>query len=281
MTSDEGLNAYGAVTWGQFFVYQGFNERAGWMHTSSGVDNIDEYLGNDRARRATALFYRYGTEERPVKTCTHRRSLQDGGGMATQGVHRLPHAPRADRPRGGRQVGERPADAGAAEGADPVLHADQGAAPTRRSATRWSCTPTRRTTRSSPTPTATSPTSTPTSSRGATRASTGRSPVDGSDPATEWNGVLSVDETPGLLNPASGWLYNTNNWPWSAAGASSPKKADLPRLRGERRREPARRARHPRPRRQEGLHDRLADRGAGTTATCRSSRSSCPPLLKA
>ena len=44
MTSDEGLNAYGALTWGQFFIYQGFNERAGWMHTSSGVDNIDEYL---------------------------------------------------------------------------------------------------------------------------------------------------------------------------------------------------------------------------------------------
>ena len=44
MVSDEGLNAYGALTWGQFFVYQGFNERAGWMHTSSGVDNIDEYL---------------------------------------------------------------------------------------------------------------------------------------------------------------------------------------------------------------------------------------------
>src|SRR5437762_4996479 len=44
MVSEEGLYAYGAVTWGQFFVYQGFNERAGWMHTSSGVDNIDEYL---------------------------------------------------------------------------------------------------------------------------------------------------------------------------------------------------------------------------------------------
>jgi hypothetical protein len=44
MTSDEGLNAYGAVTWGQFFVYQGFNERTGWMHTSSGVDAVDEYL---------------------------------------------------------------------------------------------------------------------------------------------------------------------------------------------------------------------------------------------
>ena len=44
MTSDEGLNAYGAATWGQFFIYQGFNERAGWMHTSSGVDDVDEYL---------------------------------------------------------------------------------------------------------------------------------------------------------------------------------------------------------------------------------------------
>jgi acyl-homoserine-lactone acylase len=44
MVSDAGLNAYGALTWGQFFVYQGFNDRAGWMHTSSNVDNIDEYL---------------------------------------------------------------------------------------------------------------------------------------------------------------------------------------------------------------------------------------------
>ena len=53
-------------------------------------------------------------------------------------------------------------------------------------------------------------------------------PVDGSDPSTEWKGLLSVDETPHLLNPASGWLYNCNNWPWSAAGASSPKKESYP-----------------------------------------------------
>src|ERR1035441_4209813 len=44
MVSEQGLNAYGAVTWGQFFIYQGFNERTGWMHTSSGVDAVDEYL---------------------------------------------------------------------------------------------------------------------------------------------------------------------------------------------------------------------------------------------
>ena len=55
-------------------------------------------------------------------------------------------------------------------------------------------------------------------------------PVDGSDPATEWKGLLNVDETPHLLNPASGWLYNSNNWPWTAAGASSPKRrSDYPR----------------------------------------------------
>ncbi len=40
--------------------------------------------------------------------------------------------------------------------------------------------------------------------------------------------MLSVDETPHLLNPKSGWLYNSNNWPWSAAGPSSPKKEDFP-----------------------------------------------------
>ena len=47
-------------------------------------------------------------------------------------------------------------------------------------------------------------------------------------------------------NPASGWLYNTNNWPWSAAGPDSPKKKDYPRVRGSRQREPARHPRHPR-----------------------------------
>ncbi|MGH7594374.1 MAG: penicillin acylase family protein, partial [Gemmatimonadales bacterium] len=53
-------------------------------------------------------------------------------------------------------------------------------------------------------------------------------PVDGSNPATDWHGLLSVDESPHLLNPASGWIYNSNNWPWSAAGPSSPRREDFP-----------------------------------------------------
>src|SRR5690606_24155987 len=42
--SGEGLNVYGAVTWGQFFVYQGFNPYCGWMHTSSFVDVAALYI---------------------------------------------------------------------------------------------------------------------------------------------------------------------------------------------------------------------------------------------
>ena len=54
-------------------------------------------------------------------------------------------------------------------------------------------------------------------------------PVDGTNPATEWNGVLSFDESPNVVNPPNGWVYNTNNYPFSAAGAEhSPRQKDFP-----------------------------------------------------
>src|SRR5258708_25411118 len=65
MVSDEGLNAYGAATWGQFFIYQGFNGRAGWMHTSSAVDAVDDYLEKVE-KKGDHYVYKYGNEERPV-----------------------------------------------------------------------------------------------------------------------------------------------------------------------------------------------------------------------
>ena len=71
MTSDEGLNAYGALTWGQFFIYQGFNARTGWMHTSSGVDNIDEYL-ETVIKKGDAYAYKYSAEERPLVEADRR-----------------------------------------------------------------------------------------------------------------------------------------------------------------------------------------------------------------
>src|SRR6266550_3669873 len=94
MTSQEGLNAYGAVTWGQFFVYQGFNERAGWMHSSTGADNIDEYL-ETVTRRGDHFVYRYGTEERPVGISTIEVPYRTPTRMATKHftVYRTHHGP--------------------------------------------------------------------------------------------------------------------------------------------------------------------------------------------
>src|SRR5204862_4854097 len=65
MVSEEGLDAYGAVTWGQFFIYQGFNDRAGWMHTSSAVDQMDEFL-ETVVQKDGKYFYKHGSEERPM-----------------------------------------------------------------------------------------------------------------------------------------------------------------------------------------------------------------------
>src|SRR5207248_5835790 len=94
VASDEGLNAYDAETWGQFFVYQGFNERAGWMHTSSGVDAIDEYL-ETIMKRGDQIFYKYGTEERPVTITTIDVPYRTPTRMATKQftVYRTHHGP--------------------------------------------------------------------------------------------------------------------------------------------------------------------------------------------
>ncbi|MBA3659810.1 MAG: penicillin acylase family protein, partial [Gemmatimonadales bacterium] len=54
-------------------------------------------------------------------------------------------------------------------------------------------------------------------------------PVDGSDPATEWHGVHGVGDSPHVVDPPNGWIQNTNDWPWSAAGTNSPKAAAFPR----------------------------------------------------
>src|SRR6188768_2037225 len=65
MVSEEGLNVYGAVTWGQFFIYQGFNEHCGWMHTSSNVDVADLYA-EKIIKKDNGLFYEYDKKLLPV-----------------------------------------------------------------------------------------------------------------------------------------------------------------------------------------------------------------------
>src|SRR5215475_3960248 len=81
MTSDEGLDAYGAATWGQFFIYQGFNDRAGWMHTSSAVDAVDEYL-ETVTKKGDGYVYQYGNEQRPVIAKQITVLYKNGSAMA-------------------------------------------------------------------------------------------------------------------------------------------------------------------------------------------------------
>jgi acyl-homoserine-lactone acylase len=94
VTSGEGLNAYGALTWGQFFIYQGFNERLGWMHTSSGVDNVDEFL-ETVVRKGDQVFTARGAELRPVQVKSIAVPYRTATGTATKTftTYRTEHGP--------------------------------------------------------------------------------------------------------------------------------------------------------------------------------------------
>jgi acyl-homoserine-lactone acylase len=226
MVSEEGLNAYGALTWGQFFIYQGFNDRTGWMHTSSGVDNIDEYL-ETIVRKGDNVFYRYGSEERPVAISKIVVPYKTASGMAQKEftVYRTHHGP-VVRQQDGKWITVRLMQ-------EPVKALTQSYSRIKaRSYQDFRQTMELHTNSSNNTVYADADgTIAYFHSNFIPRRDPKfdwTKPVDGSDPATEWNGVLSIDETPGLVNPRNGWLYNTNNAPWSAAGPNSPRQADFP-----------------------------------------------------
>jgi acyl-homoserine-lactone acylase len=226
MVSDEGLNAYGAITWGQFFIYQGFNDRAGWMHTTSGVDAVDEYLETVE-KKGDRFYCRYGGEERPVTSSTITVPYKTASGLAHKSftVYRTSHGP-VVREASGKWVSVRLMQ-------EPLKALTQ-------SFTRTKARDYKTFRQSMELHTNSSNNTIYADADGTIAYFHGNfipkrdtrfdwtKPVDGSDPATEWHAPLSVDETPKLLNPASGWLYNCNNWPWSAAGPSSPKKDDFP-----------------------------------------------------
>jgi len=232
VTSDEGhdgpLNAYGASTWGQFFVYQGFNAHAGWMHTSTGADNVDEFA-ETIVHRGDKPFYRYGAALRPVQvsTVTVPYKAADGS-VKTRAftVYRTHHGPIV-REAGGKWIafsmmfkpvpaleqsflrtkardyaGFVKVAALAANSSNNTVFADDSGQiaylhpqflPRRDN--RFDYT----------------------------------KPVDGSNPATDWRGVVPLAETPHVLDPATGWVANSNNWPYSVSGTASPKAVDFPR----------------------------------------------------
>ena len=94
VVSEEGLNAYGATTWGQFFIYQGFNEKNGWMHTSTRVDFKDDFLETIE-EKDDKLKYKYGEEWRDVWTSEVTLKYKDGDEMKerTFPMYRTHHGP--------------------------------------------------------------------------------------------------------------------------------------------------------------------------------------------
>lgn len=228
MTSDAGLDAYGAVTWGQFFIYQGFNRHIGWMHTSTGADSVDEFA-ETIVRENGRLSYRYGRESRPVTTreivVPYRKA---DGSMARRSfnVHATHHGPIV-REQDGKWIS-------VALMNKPVEALEQSWLRTK--ATDYASyikVAERKANSSNNTIFA--------SDKGEIAYLHPQfipkrddrfdytKPVDGSDPATDWQGLHALDEAPHLLDPANGWIMNTNNWPYSAAGKDSPKRENYPR----------------------------------------------------
>ncbi len=249
MTSQEGLNAYGAVTWGQFFVYQGFNERLGWMHTSSAVDAIDHYLETITKKRGQ-YFYKHGAREQLVTQHIIKIPYKTAKGMAERSfsTYRTHHGPVISSENGKwmtinlmynpvsalmqsfgrtkardykefRQVMELKGNSSNntiyadADGKIAYFHVNY--VPRRDPKFDW----TRPVDGSDPA----------TDYRNVDGSAALTYAADGSNPLTNYKDLHEIDELPNLLNPATGWLYNTNNYPWSAAGPSSLKQADYPK----------------------------------------------------
>jgi acyl-homoserine-lactone acylase len=232
VTSGEGLNAYGAVTWGQFFVYQGFNERVGWMHTTSGADAVDEFV-ETVTERGGRPYYRHGAAERPVGADTVRlRVRAPGGGLAERAfaVYRTHHGP-VVRAEGGRDGGRW---VSVALMQRPVEALSQSFLRTKaRDWAEYQRAMALQANSSNNTLFASAagdvafvlPQFVP---RRDDRFDYTR-PVDGSDPAADWRGVHAPAELPQVVNPRSGFVYNTNNWPFTASGPDSPRRAAFPR----------------------------------------------------
>ncbi|MGB9031296.1 MAG: penicillin acylase family protein, partial [Acidobacteriaceae bacterium] len=226
MASNEGLNAYGAVTWGQFFVYQGFNDRAGWMHTSSNVDAVDEYL-EKVVRDGDKLSYVYGGQTRPFTTrpiTLHYKTPQGLSSRTFTAMYTL-HGPVIGQD-GDRWITVQLMNT-------PVPALEQSYLRTKaRNYAEYLKTMELRANSSNNTIFADAdgdiaywhgnfiPIRNPQFDY--TR------PVDGSDPATNWQGLMTVSQVPHLLNPKSGYLFNVNDSPWNGAGISSLRKADYP-----------------------------------------------------
>jgi len=226
MSSEEGLNAYGAVTWGQFFIYQGFNDYCGWMHTSSAADAMDEYI-ETIVKKNGKLFYKHGTEEKPVEEKRVVLSYKDGDqikqrefityathhgpviakeGTNWMSIHLMKEPLKAltqsfQRTRATglddyKKVMELKANSSNntvfADNKGNIAYWHGNYIPKRNTKYNWT------------------------------------EPVDGSNPETDWGSLHTMDEIFHVFNPANGWIQNCNSTPFTVSGVNSPLKNAYP-----------------------------------------------------
>lgn len=226
VVSEEGLNAYGAVTWGQFFVYQGFNEHCGWMHTSSAVDVADMYA-EKVSKKNNAWVYEYNNKQKAViekkiglrylsgdtiqsKTITafftHHGPVmakRDGQWISVKSNNRSMKGliQSWERTKAKSFTEYKKVMGLLANTSNNTVYADAEGniaywhgnfIPVRDTKYNWA------------------------------------KPVDGSIKATEWKGLHTVNESVHVYNPPNGWIQNCNSTPFTVAGRYSPKKENYP-----------------------------------------------------
>lgn len=226
VVSEEGLNVYGAVTWGQFFVYQGFNEHNGWMHTSSYTDVMDEFV-ETTFEKDGYLLYKYGDELRPVirKTITLNYAEGDSLNEKTFTFYRTHHGPVTHLTNGKWTT--------TAMNWNPAKALEQSFLRTKTTShEEFLKVMDIRTNSSNNTVYA--------DARGNIALYQGNfipkrdiqfdysKPVDGSSVAADWKGLHEVKEEIHVFNPPNGWIQNCNSTPFTAALEFSPKKEDYP-----------------------------------------------------
>ena len=227
MVSQQGLNAYGAVTWGQFFIYQGFNQNCGWMHTSSQADSMDEYLETVEQKGGN-FFYKYGSKLRAVQVEKVALPYRDGNKILRKSftIYRTHHGPIVGQQNNTHWVAVRMMN-------EP-LHALQQSYLRTKASGYASFQEVMKLNGNASNNTIFA------DNKGNTAYWHGNfmpkrdpkfdwsQPVDGSNPATEWEGFHPVTELVQVHNPAAGFIQNCNSTPFTVAGPSSPARAKYP-----------------------------------------------------
>src|SRR4051812_12728695 len=226
MVSEEGLNAYGAATWGTFFVFQGFNQYCGWMHTSGEADVADLFT-EKVIKKGDSLYTQYDEKQMPItsKTVTIRYKKENGFGEQTFTTYATIH---------GLVIGSR-------DGQWLSLRENNRSLPALEQS--WLRTKTKGFEEFKQVMNLRSNTSDNTVfadykgniaywhgnfvPRRSTRYDYSL-PVDGSTTASDWKDMYALDSIVHVYNPATGFIQNCNATPFTVSGKSSPKPEKYP-----------------------------------------------------